>query len=277
MNNKMKPIVIGLIIVAIVLGVGCGMAYLLHSDNEKQAIAKNNSAVNAQTHNNVDNVQNHNNTKPEVANNTKTEVTNNAKPETEKATNEQEKEKTEEKKEESKTSGEIVTSAIHEKYHVPQINLEFENIKKINKKLTEEIESLYQEAPGLSIKYKYYINRNVLSLAISADTNTDNKNYKVYNVDRNNGNTLSNEEIIKIKGLTTAEYEKKLQTICENTFKARFAELHSLDGTLLNKTKAYWNINTPLFLDGDGTINVIATFVTEIGSGYVIEPLDTQI
>ena len=205
------------------------------------------------------------------------------------------KEQNEEKTSNIANKENIVTTAFHKVYtsingndsdegctiDIPQINLKFENIDKLNKEIYNEL-YIKESTQGLedrpsNTKYEFYINDNILSLVIIRDTFSDNKNYIVYNIDITTGNCISNGEVIRGKGKTSSEYETKLREICENTFKSRFGDLYSQNEMLLFRTLSYWDINTPMFLGKNNTINIIAKYYTEIGSGYVIDVLDTQI
>ena len=88
-------------------------------------------------------------------------------------------------------------------YAVPYININSEDVEKINEEIKNEFMSLIEEAlqnekEGSSIvlnevKYNSYLNDNILSVIISgAYQGGDYKNYKVYNVDIYTGKSITN-------------------------------------------------------------------------------------
>ena len=97
-------------------------------------------------------------------------------------------------------------------YKIPEINLDYENVEKINKEIAslveDEIKDLEKETefPEMALagtEYNWYLNDNILSL-VFCTKNYHVENYYVYNVDVYTGETVENQEI-----LDSAKMEEK--------------------------------------------------------------------
>ncbi len=196
-------------------------------------------------------------------------------------------------------------------YSIPYINIDSVDAKKIN----TEIESYYKplveeelknESEGLSInmgniKYNSYINDNILSVIVSNAYIYDCTYYKVYNLDIYNGTVVNNTDIISLKNMTESKFLDKLKELYQNKFISEYGskekrissmrnapagwteselqEQSKLYDKQLNKTISANNcsIKTPMFLNENGKICVIATIYSLAGANSYEHIIDTNI
>lgn len=196
-------------------------------------------------------------------------------------------------------------------YSIPYINIDSVDAKKIN----TEIESYYKplveeelknESEGLSvimgnIKYNSYINDNILSVVVSNTYPNDCIYYKVYNLDIYNGTVITNTDIISLKNMTESKFLDKLKELYENEFISAYGSKEKLINNMRNapagwteselqeQAKFYdeqfnktistnnYSIKTPMFLNENGKISVIAKIYSMAGADSYEHILDTNI
>ena len=106
-----------------------------------------------------------------------------------------------------------------EYYKIPTINIDSEDAKKMNEEINdfsnyEKRDEVYN--PYYKFKYHYFTNNDVISvLLVKSGDGEGSIFYKVFNINKLSGKKLSNEEIIKIKGLTLDEVKTKMLEIYE--------------------------------------------------------------
>lgn len=102
-------------------------------------------------------------------------------------------------------------------YKIPEINLDYENIEKINKEIDDlvekEIKELEKETefPEMALagtEYNWYLNDNILSL-VFCTKNYNVENYYVYNVDIYTGETVENEDILDFAKMEESDFTEK--------------------------------------------------------------------
>ena len=126
----------------------------------------------------------------------------------------------------------VYTVKEKEGYKIPKINLAYDNIKEINKEISAFGEEFLTGATsegkiqtGGKLLYSYYENDNILSLVYEYESPfaaTPDK-YKVWNVDKYTGETITNEQILAKKGITAEEFQTKYTEQC----KLKYEELYS--------------------------------------------------
>lgn len=196
-------------------------------------------------------------------------------------------------------------------YSIPYINIDSADARRINneiesyyKKLVEQ--ELKNESEGYAInmytiKYTSYINDTILSLVISHSNPNDCIYYKVYNLDIYNGTMVSNADILNLKNITEAKLLDKLKELYKNKFVSLYgtrenyinnmktAPVGWTETELQEQAKLYdeqfnytisdnnCSISTPLFLNDDGNICVVATIYSLAGASSYQHIIDTNI
>ncbi len=181
-------------------------------------------------------------------------------------------------------------------YRIPKININSSDVTKINneidEKITSEAKKIVSEINNGSgvwiykIFYNYYINDNILSIIIESDydSNSTKANF-VYNIDKNTGKSVSNEEIMKKNNMTKEQFSKKLQIAASNKFIEKYGDvnewLKTQDGSKEERKKEYQSVynkttsssncsvdNQKIYLDSNGKINVVAKIYSLAGADY---------
>lgn len=111
------------------------------------------------------------------------------------------------------------------KYEIPQINLESEEVEKINKEILKKYEDKVDEmndnqyidmsCEGLS--YKYYENDGILSLVMVNPTESGGYfNCKTYNIDISEGKEINNVELLKRIDIAEKDLNDKILKAIDN-------------------------------------------------------------
>lgn len=113
-------------------------------------------------------------------------------------------------------------------YKIPKININSDEVDRINKEINDKIISQAKEcvtslekneSVGLyKVNYLYYINNNILSIVINLDYDSDVVGYYVYNINTTTGAKVTNEEILKIKKMTDTQFSEKLSSAAKIKF-----------------------------------------------------------
>ncbi|MBQ6992422.1 MAG: hypothetical protein IJN50_05905 [Clostridia bacterium] len=192
----------------------------------------------------------------------------------------------------------IVYTAFEEKgngynFIIPKINIDSKDVEEINneieQKIIKEVKKQIKESKKnqedvdfavtpCDISYKYYINGEILSLVLEFGFPYNHIEYTGYNVNIKSGKKITNEEILKYKGVLVADFSNKLPEIYGNFYKENFGNMNEENELYEEYKKQYektiskenCNINNYMFLDNEGNINIIAKIYTMAGSGESI-------
>ena len=112
-------------------------------------------------------------------------------------------------------------------YEIPSINIDSEYATQVNDEISSKIKKIYEEEKeefnkymnstisegnaygGTNIKYKYYVNNNILSLVVS-ESPSFGVTYYIYNIDIYSGNKVSNNEILLSKNMNAESFKNKI-------------------------------------------------------------------
>nr|MCR5609967.1 hypothetical protein [Lachnospiraceae bacterium] len=193
-----------------------------------------------------------------------------------------------------KENKELVYTAFEDKeygYNLPYINIDSEDVKKINDEIASIYVPIMEEQLNLggssvdlfSVQYNFYVNDNILSLCIKDSWPNDQHNYDVYNVDINTGKRLDSKAIIAAKNKTESEFLGKVKEICVNDFVEDYgdrekyienkknAPANFTDEEIERDSKLYdeqfgkttsgesYTMDMPVFLNDKNNICVVAT------------------
>lgn len=167
---------------------------------------------------------------------------------------------------------------------LPIINLNYHSVKKINK----EIENKYNELRDdniitddmvnvNSIKYRYYVNNNILSLILEYKNYNYTASYityeyKTYNINKNTGEVLTNEDLIKTKNMSVNDvYNKIIKNIEKEYETIGYDDYKNTDfykDTIINIKKDD-KITVPIFLDTNNNLNVYLNMKMNMGPGTI--------
>lgn len=163
---------------------------------------------------------------------------------------------------------------------IPKININSIYADKINKEILALMYKSYDYDGNVNdslkckdfcslIRYKYFINSNILSLVIYQDGGTDplNHEYYAYNIDIYTGEDVSNKDLVKSKNIDVNNFNTKLS----NTFKDAYPFDKYYDGKesyegekdfatqMYNKTMDLTNcsIDNAMFLNENGELMVV--------------------
>ena len=161
-------------------------------------------------------------------------------------------------------------------YKIPAINLAYDNVEKINKEIKDNVEKdikeleskdAFQEGLISKVDYKWYTNKNILSLVYVVNKNKINQ-YYVYNIDLYTGEKVENKEILEVTKLDEDEFSEKCSTTVKKYFEKKVkgdSLMRSNFGTFYDRAleeamgKSKFKVsNTKIFLDDEGDINLIA-------------------
>jgi len=214
----------------------------------------------------------------------------------------------------SDSSQEVVYSSFTKKsdaysYDVPAINIDSADVQAINAAIQagyrDKINGeLANEQQGLSVVmhtagYEYSINDNVLSLVVHSEYPNDCVYYQAFNVDVYTGASVSNSELLASRNVSTADFLSTLPRLYE----AQFVKLYGtkeewMDGfrnapsgwteegieeqgnfytRQLEATTSPANIDsdTPIFVNSENRISVVANIQALAGAGSYYYILDT--
>ena len=168
-----------------------------------------------------------------------------------------------EKSEEEKISGEF-----------PQINLNCETAKNINKKIENNFNEIYNSIISLEnldgfvpFESEFHVDENVISVLIKNKYVTDDISVYVYNINMNTGEVITNEELIKTKGLYRSDLIERIEEYGkEITNKAREQEWEDASNEkaiVWGKAAVGANIdidNLPIYIDEDGGLSMAVEY-----------------
>lgn len=175
-------------------------------------------------------------------------------------------------------------------YHVPQINCDTEDAKKINDEIKEKYgseveEGLQNKEEGYtvvcySIKWELIISGEyTFALVVSSEFPGSNINYDVYNFDGMTGKSISNEEILGRVNLEDAEFVAMVKEKAANRYAEKYNNVKDMMPELYLEQLEYTvsneriNINMPMFVSEDGGLSVIADIGSLAGAGSYYEVL----
>ena len=164
--------------------------------------------------------------------------------------------------------------------NLPYINIDSESIKQINKDISEIYKDVKEEHGDFGISYEYFINDNILSLLIHRGYTNDYVEYKTYNIDMTTGKPVSNLELLYSKNILENEYIEKVKNAYEADT-SEYLKNHKSEGVFdelfLGELKDQsCSINTPMYLDEEGKINVVAKVCSFAGAAYYYHLLKVE-
>lgn len=213
-------------------------------------------------------------------------------------------------KKEENTSKDLVTDAltytgkieenITISYKVPKININSEDVAKINSEIESKVTTKAKKAINdintsdytalFKVYYNYYTNNNILSILIGVVYDEELKDYITYNIDIKTGKQLSNEDILKVKNMTKKDFEEKLINACKNIFLSKYGTVEKWISTQSNKDKKFYQENFDkiisssncnadnqnIYLDKNKNINVAAKIYSLAGPESNIELINIE-
>lgn len=170
-------------------------------------------------------------------------------------------------------------------YKVPAINLDYDNIKDINKEILNLVESdLKQlekvtELPEGAISrtdYKWYQNKEILSVVFFIEGyHVD--DYYVYNIDIYTGEEVKNEKILEAEKIDEDEFPEMCSDAVEDYFENYLysASVAQSAGSVYEDAKDkstdednFKISKTDMFLGENGNLYIVAEVTTIAGAGY---------
>ena len=128
------------------------------------------------------------------------------------------------------------------------------------------------------LEYKYYENDNILSIVYEHESPfaAVSDKYKVWNIDKYTGETITNEQILAKKGIKAEELEESLIQKCKEKYEElgisakENEEMLEVYNSQLEKTvsKENNNLNNFMYLGADNEIYVIAKIYSLAGTDY---------
>lgn len=167
---------------------------------------------------------------------------------------------------------------------LPTINLDYESVETINKEIEEKYDELKDEniitddmVNINSVKYKYYVNDNILSLVIEYKSYNYtagyiNYEYKTYNIDKNTGKVLSNKDLLEIKNLSLNDVYNRIVENIEKEYKnLGYDDYKNADfyKETINNIKKDDKIVSSLFIDSDNNLSVYLNIRMNMGPGTI--------
>ena len=100
---------------------------------------------------------------------------------------------------------------------IPKVTIEGVDTSAINKEILNYIKP---KAKGNKCSYQYYIGKNYVSIFIEIDAEGwDLEEHYIYNISRETGKKLSQEEMLSLLGLTTASFRSKTKAAIKKMWK----------------------------------------------------------
>lgn len=174
-----------------------------------------------------------------------------------------------------------------EKYilRLPQLKLDSESAKQINKRICDEFEERIKLSIGAyendgefwdKISWESYLYNDILSLVITrSDYMSLMETYYTYSINVVTGEEVEHDGILKAIGLSEKEFTEKTKAVAQKVYEQQAGyninqEWYKSD---LEKTISDDNINSsvPLFLNDDGILHAIVTIHITGGADYHYE------
>ncbi len=170
-------------------------------------------------------------------------------------------------------------------YKVPEINLDYDNIKKINDEIAKLVDSdlkqleketeLPEMAPS-GMEYVWYLNDNILSL-VFFESGYHVDFYYAYNVDVYTGKTLENEDILDAAKIDEEDFPYMCSKAVEDYYKnylyhkgienGPVASEYNRAMTESTRESNFSTSKTPAFLNKNGELMIVAKVTTIAGAG----------
>lgn len=99
-------------------------------------------------------------------------------------------------------------------YKIPKINLEYENITKVNEEIFDKYYSIANEQISFEVDYEWMVNENILSLIIHDSWGGGNIYYNIYNLSVLSGEEITDSEIIAMKMTESEYFDNAKQALC---------------------------------------------------------------
>ena len=110
-------------------------------------------------------------------------------------------------------------------YQIPKLNINSNYANEVNSQIKNKYESVYNEdinskKSGTSmvynIRYRYFLNNNILSVVVTTILPNDGMDYAVYNINCATGEKATDNELLTSLGLNQTEYNKLLDKAKSN-------------------------------------------------------------
>lgn len=168
---------------------------------------------------------------------------------------------------------------------IPVINLENENIDKINKEILDLTEYKLKEAEKLvsqdnyglvNVDYRWYQTDDLLSVVVALRYGTGKNEYHVFNVNVTTGEEIDNSEILDMAKIKQDEFSDK----CVEAVTDYFDKLYDKDDATFTEATGYEvarsntidesnfsTMKTQMYLNNSGEIMIVAKIYTLAGAG----------
>ena len=184
----------------------------------------------------------------------------------------------------SKTNGSDIPEYNGE-VELPQINLDTENIKRINQEIIRKCSTNKNKSLD-KVNVSKYIDNNTISLHIELTdllSSVETEHY-VYNFDAKTGKELKNDDLLLRKGITKKQVADKIEKIFEGYEtgiqyeKNRITNLSDdIINEIISKSRNANgvnnenNISIPLFINSNGKLSAVLWFEYIVGGGLIQE------
>lgn len=169
-------------------------------------------------------------------------------------------------------------------FHVPQIYANSLAADEMNAEIAERFgkvaESQFENMEGgyslwsRNIEWKAYWSGTQLFLLLTADTEGSFVDYAAYGYDFKTDSRITNEMILKQKGITEEEYLENLREKVQLMYEDLYGDLSEENkealgyDSLLEKTLGWLDMEQPMFLDGMGEIETVVKIASVAGAEW---------
>lgn len=157
---------------------------------------------------------------------------------------------------------------------LPYVNINSEYGESINKEIELGKNGRFStNNSGIErIDYSYSNNNNILSIVIKTYYPSDYVNYEIYNINTLTGQSVSNLEMINLKGFNIEQFNKKAHTTVDSYIEKVTGLPASNDENAISSDVNHFD--NPMFFDSNGKLNVIAKIRYQAGGlGLHSEPV----
>jgi hypothetical protein len=195
-------------------------------------------------------------------------------------------------------------------YTIPKIDINSDYAITINKEIQEEYKTEvddeinnYKKGYSVflySVEYDVFLNDTILSLVICREYPDDCIDYQVYNVDVSTGKSVSNTQLLQYKDITETDLLNKLPEVYSDEFinqngtketdidNMKTAPCGFTEEEIKDFSKDYtdqynmtidisnYGIDTPMFLNADGNLIIIAKIYSLAGSDFYYQMINVD-
>ena len=174
-------------------------------------------------------------------------------------------------------------------YKAPYININSTYAKTIN----NEIKKIYDSAMQVfnngiedemsyidTFKYNYYLKKNILSIVLTTGyggTDVVYPDYHIFNIDIDNGNEITFENILNYKNITETNFDDKAKNAIIEEYDTFYKDINKTDDlyveyyeSLKQQTLEDYNNDKDkkCYIDNNGNLNLLATISFPAGREY---------